>query len=295
MPTPTRSKRPSRQVLRSRPSRRSAPRLTAANSDKHRLYELAVQEPSAEIDFCDATFRKLRGRRAAVMREDFCGTAAAACEWVRRRPTNRAIGLDLHAPTLAWGLRHNVGALPEDARRRVRLVRRDVRTPGAAGSGVDFVSAMNFSYYCFTTRDGLRRYFGAVRRSLVGDGVFFMDFVGGYEASKELRDRRRIRAGKQGRFVYVWDQARFEPLSGSITCHIHFEFENGSAMRRAFTYHWRLWTLPELRELLAEAGFRRTTVYLEGDDGKGGGDGVFRPRTKGDADASFIAYIVSER
>lgn len=26
-------------------------------------------------------------------------------------------------------------------------------------------------------------------------------------------------------------------------------------LRRAFRYHWRLWTLPELREMLLAAGF----------------------------------------
>jgi SAM-dependent methyltransferase len=275
-------------------SKRRAPVLTAKNLDRHRLYELAVQEPSAEIDFCDRTFAAIRGRKAQVMREDFCGTAASACEWVRRRATNRAIGLDLDGPTLAWGTANNLAKLSEDARSRVTLLKRDVRTPGKEGSRVDFVNAMNFSYNVFTTRDALREYFKAVRRSLVKDGIFFLDFFGGFESTKELRERRRIRAGKHGRFTYVWDQARFEPISGSITCHIHFEFENGSKMNKAFTYEWRLWTLPEVRELLAEAGFSRSTVYLEGDDKHGSGNGIFRARSTGEADATFIAYIVSE-
>ena len=34
-------------------------------------------------------------------------------------------------------------------------------------------------------------------------------------------------------------------------------------MQRAFTYDWRFWTLPEIRELMTEAGFRETRVYVE--------------------------------
>ncbi len=43
-------------------------------------------------------------------------------------------------------------------------------------------------------------------------------------------------------------------------CHIDFKFEDGSVQKRAFSYDWRLWILPEIREVLAEAGFRRSTV-----------------------------------
>jgi hypothetical protein len=93
--------------------------------------------------------------------------------------------------------------------------------------------------------------------------------------------------------VYEWDQAEYNPITGDKVCHIHFEFKDGSRMERAFTYRWRLWTLPELREILGEAGFRTVTVYWEGNDGKGGGNGVFSPKKSGDADASFICYIVA--
>ncbi len=33
-------------------------------------------------------------------------------------------------------------------------------------------------------------------------------------------------------------------------------------LRRAFQYHWRLWTIPELQEMLTEAGFSRVHVWL---------------------------------
>ncbi|MCA9311466.1 MAG: hypothetical protein KDA21_09700, partial [Phycisphaerales bacterium] len=60
------------------------------------------------------------------------------------------------------------------------------------------------------------------------------------------------------------------------------------------TYEWRLWTMPEIREMLAEAGFT-VTVYLEEADEDGDGNGVFYASDHADADAAFLAYIVAER
>lgn len=277
----------------SRRSRRRLPQCTKANSDPRWLYIHAVQCPEAEIDFVTHQFQRLRGRPLRRLREDFCGSAASACEFVKRHADNHAVGFDLHAPTLAWGKKHILSQLMPDARKRIELYARNVLSPGAAGQRQDAVLAMNFSYWIFQTRKALRDYFARVRDSLVEDGVFFLDIHGGYEATKEMSERRRIRPGGGRWFTYVWDQAAFDPVTFRTTCHIHFEFERGPAIRKAFTYHWRVWSTPEVRELLAEAGFRQSLVFLEGDDGRGGGDGIFRARTRGDADASFIGYIVA--
>ena len=80
-------------------------------ADRHVLYEAAVQCVEAEIDFVDAEFKRLRGRRAQVLREDFCGTANTSCEWVRRRRDNIAVGVDIDADVLAWGREHHVAGL----------------------------------------------------------------------------------------------------------------------------------------------------------------------------------------
>lgn len=277
------------------PAKKPVP--TRANSDRHILYERSVQHVDSEIDFLDKWFTKYRGRKASTLREDFCGTAAAACEWVRRRPTNVAAALDLHAPTLAWARRHNLSKLPEEARSRVHLFQRDVTDPGSEPGlvrRVDIVEAMNFSWQVFHTRDALRNYFRSVHSSLVDDGVFFMDFYGGSDATVECTERRRIGGARTG-FTYVWDQHTYEPLSGMMQCYIHFEFRQGPAWRRAFSYYWRVWTLPEVRELLAEAGFRTVTVFWEGDDAKGSGNGIFRPVTRGEACRAFISYITAQK
>ena len=97
-------------------------------------------------------------------------------------------------------------------------------------------------------------------------------------------------------FTYVWDQHRYNPVNGDITCLIHFTFPDGSKMKRAFSYRWRLWTLPELQELLTEAGFRRVLVYWEGTDEKTGeGSGEYLPTKVGEADAGWICYLSAEK
>lgn len=262
----------------------------AATADRHVCYQLAVQGVDAEIDFVDDTFRDLRGRRAATLREDFCGTANTSCEWVRRRRTNRAIGVDLDGATLDWGREHNVAQLAPGARARVELIEGDVMD--VETEPVDAVLAMNFSYFIFQQRDTMRRYFARVREALADGGLFFLDCYGGYEANKECRERRKI----DKNFTYIWDQARYSPITGEMECHIHFHFADGSKMNRAFSYTWRLWSLPEIREILAEAGFERSTVYWEGEDEETGeGNGEYEPDEHGTPDPSWVCYIVAEK
>ncbi len=275
-------KPPKKQRSSTKPTR-------AQRADKHDLYQRSVQDVESEIDFVDAQFKRIRKRRAAVLREDFCGTANSCCEWVRRRPGNRAIGVDLDQPTLDWGVAHNLSTLRPSQRDRITLLNRNVLEPGPKAKRVDAVLAMNFSYWIFKTRDELREYFSTVRRSLVKDGLFFLDFYGGPDSLKVTRERRDCRG-----FTYIWDQAEYDSLTGSYTCHIHFAFPDGSRLRNAFTYQWRLWNLTEIRDLLAEAGFSKSTVYLEGDDGEGGGDGQFAPAKVGENCLAWLAYIVVE-
>lgn len=261
----------------------------ATQADRHDLYQRSVQNVEAEIDFVDETFEKLRGRKATLLREDFCGTMNTSCEWVRRRPTNRAIGVDIDPEVIAWGREHNLPKLKGDGASRVEPVCADVlatHTPG-----VDCLLAMNFSYWLFETRESLRNYFKAARASLADDGVLFLDCYGGYDAPRELEEERECEG-----FDYIWDQATFNPISSRMTCKIHFKFPDGSKIKDAFTYQWRLWTIPEIREILEEAGFSRGTVYWEGTDEENEeGDGDFQPAEVADADAGWIAYIVAVR
>ncbi|WP_296807797.1 class I SAM-dependent methyltransferase [Thiocapsa sp.] len=262
-------------------------------ADRYRLYQLAVQNPRTEIDFVDRTFRQLRGRSARLLREDFCGTAAVCCEWVSRRKRNRARGVDLDPDVLAWGEHHNLAALDASARARVALIAGDVReveTPSP-----DIVLAMNCSYWLLTDRCHLLRYFERVRDTLAVGGIFFLDAFGGYDTFRLLTEERRVADPQGGSFTYIWEQAAYEPVTGRLVCHIHFRFDDGSEWPLAFSYDWRLWTLPEIRELLAAAGFSRVMVYWQGWDAHGKPDGVFVPVESGEPDAGWIAYLTAEK
>ncbi|WP_295408921.1 class I SAM-dependent methyltransferase [uncultured Thiocystis sp.] len=265
----------------------------ASRSDRHRLYELAVQNPSAEVDFVDRTYRMIRCRGARILREDFCGTAAICCEWVRRRKTNHAFGVDLDPEVLDWGRRHNLHALAEHQRSRVALLQQDVLA--AQTRPPDIVLAMNFSYWLLRERAALLHYFRRVRATLKDSGVFFLDAYGGYDSYRLLIEERRIHDPVGGDFTYVWEQAVYEPVTGRLVCHIHFRFDDGSGLERAFSYDWRLWTLPEVRELLDEAGFSRILVHWQGWDADGNPDGVFVPVEAGEPDAGWIAYLTAEK
>jgi hypothetical protein len=76
-----------------------------------------------------------------------------------------------------------------------------------------------------------------------------------------------------------------------MVCHIHFRFPDGTAWPRAFSYDWRVWTLPEIRELLADAGFSQVMIYWQGWNTDGRPDGLFVPVETGEPDASWIAYV----
>ncbi|WP_293647072.1 class I SAM-dependent methyltransferase [Thiolapillus sp.] len=263
----------------------------AEKADIHELYELSVQCSEAEVDFVADTYRELRAKPARLLREDFCGTANVCCEWVKRRKHNRAIGVDLDKSVLHWGKTHNLSRLKDAERKRIELINADVLR--VETESPDIVSAMNFSYWLFKDRNTLKKYFERVHHSLKKDGIFFLDFYGGYDSLHEVEEDREIETD-QGSFTYIWEQAEFNPISHDLTCYIHFAFEDGSRLDQAFAYHWRLWTLPEIQDLLRETGFE-VTVYWQGWDEDGEPDGEFYPATEADADAGWITYITAEK
>ena len=259
-------------------------------ADRHVLYEKSVQCVSSEYKFVSKTFRKLRKRNAQYLREDFCGTAGMSCEWVRRKPEHTAVGVDIDADVLEWGREHNISSLKPEARMRLSLMQEDVRKV-TTQEPVDIVLAMNFSYQIFKTREQLGGYFRKVHEGLAEDGVLFMDAFGGYESFREMSEKRKYKG-----FKYIWEHASYNPISGDILCHIHFSFPDGSKLKKAFTYDWRMWTLPELQELLTEAGFSRVRVYWEEtDDETGEGNGKYSPATVGEADPGWVCFLVAEK
>jgi hypothetical protein len=283
--TETRGKRPT--------AKKTKHEFTAATADKHQLYQLSVQDPEIEIAFVHRIYKKIYGRAPLSLREDFCGTALFCAEWVKSRPDRSAIGIDLDQPTLDWGIRHNLSAIGEPGQ-RVTLLKQNVLDPVKQRS--DIAIGMNFSYWVFKTRAEMRAYFAGVHASLEQEGLLVLDAYGGPYSMEAMREdeieRTRI---KEGSFTYLWDQHVVNAIDHSVVNHIHFEFRDGSKLERAFTYHWRFWTLPELTELLAEAGFSRSHVYWEDEDEDGEGTGVYRARKRADNAGAWVAYIIAEK
>ncbi len=273
--------------MKRKTKRKTKHKYTARTANKHDLYTKAVQGPEEDAAYLARLFKRMCGRPAQLFREDFCGTAALSCAWIKQHRDNEAIGVDLDAPTLAWGSTHNVAKLTEQQQDRLSLVHANVLD--MVRPKVDLIAAMNFSYFIFKTRDLLRQYFKVVRKSLKPDGLFLMDAFGGSESYEELEEKRKC-----GGFTYVWEHARYSPVTGEILCHIHFEFNDGTRMPKAFTYDWRMWSLVEIQEILHEAGFSQVEIHWEGTDSDTGeGNGVFRKTAIGEAIESWVAYIVA--
>jgi len=256
--------------------------------DRYHHYLRAVQSPEADCEFISDTYKELRGRRPRVLREDFCGTFAICCEWVKLHRNNRAIGIDLDPEPLSYGQKHYLSKLKEEQKKRIRLVQGSVLT--VSPPKADVALAMNFSFYFFKSRLMLRQYFTRARRGLKRGGVLIVDCFGGQAAMEPNVEKTKI-----GGFHYFWDQVSFNPITHEALFHIHFKRQGEPKREKVFTYDWRMWTIPEIRECMTEAGFRRTHVYWEGVNRAGNGNGIFKRSESGDNESEgYVAYVVGE-
>jgi hypothetical protein len=197
---------------------------------------------------------------------------------------------------LAWARRHHLPLLG-DAALRLHLLRADVRrvrTPR-----VDVITALNCSYWVFKRRPQLVDYLRRSCRALAPRGLMFLDAFGGEGAMRTLIERRRVRglrtyAGQRiPPFTYVWEQKSFNPVDHGLRAAIHFELEDGRRLRNAFTYDWRLWTLPEIDEALREAGFSSVQVHVQAwDDQRNQPINLYRRRGRFENQEAWLAYIV---
>ena len=106
-------------------------------------------------------------------------------------------------------------------------------------------------------------YFRNVHRSLTSDGLLFLDSFGGYEAHKTQREKRKV-----DDFHYIWEQKEYNAATNEMLCKIHFKLSDGTNLKNAFEYRWRLWGAREIREVLDDAGFSSTILYLQEFDEK---------------------------
>jgi hypothetical protein len=152
----------------------------------------------------------------------------------------------------------------------------------------EIIAATNFSWWGFHDRKVLKQYFMSSLNSLVDQGMLMLDIFGGPEAQVVQFEEREYDG-----FTYIWDQDKFNPITHSYKCNIHFRFPDDSKMENAFQYDWRIWTIPETRDLLLESGFKEVVIYWEGTDQDGNPNGNFQPCGAGDLAPAWVAYIVA--
>lgn len=265
----------------------------AEKADRHNLYQLSVQHADHEVEFFEKAFRAEFRRKPYVLREDFCGTYSVCCEWVKSHNRRSAIGVDLCGDTLAWGNENNASKLTGKQRDRLTVLEQDVRKKN--NPRADVLAAQNFSFWYFKTRQEVIDYFKIARANLNDEGVMVMDMMGGGGCLVEGQvDKRTIKKGKNG-FKYHWEQARFNPITSDCSFYIHFKFPDGSKLKRAFEYHWRFWTIPEVREMLEEAGFSASFVYWEEEDDDGDATGEWVKMAEVPNQEAWICYLVAVR
>jgi hypothetical protein len=246
-----------------------------------------VQSPEPDIAFMRRVYKKHNGTNALHFREDFSGTGLMTSVWVSRGPKHTAEAFDIDPEPVAWGKAHHFKDIGKAAK-RATLHLKDVRE--TSDSAPDIRCAQNFSYWIFKSRAEMLDYFTKARKDLATGGIFVIDAHGGPESIAEQEEETENDEG----FTYVWDQDWFSPVTHDVRFHIHFRFEDGTEMKNAFTYDWRMWILPELKDLLLEAGFKRVDIYWEGtaEDGESG-NGIYRKTRFGSNDPAWVNYIVA--
>ena len=273
--------------------RKSKKKTLASKADKFKCYQKSVQSPEHEIEFFEQAYKDAFKRKPYTLREDFCGTFSVCCKWVASNKRRTAVGVDLCGETLQWGRDNNLAKLTKAEQGRVKLYEQDVRKRNRPA--VDVVAAQNFSFWIFKTREEVIDYFRSARANLNAQGVMIMDMMGGGDCyNEEHTDKRKIGKGKK-QFRYDWEQAAFNPVNADCSFYIHFKFQDGSRLKRAFEYHWRFWTIPETREMLEEAGFSHSYVYWELEDEEGEDTGIWERADVAPSNASWICYIVAVR
>jgi SAM-dependent methyltransferase len=235
----------------------------------------------------------VHGGDPRILGEDFCGTAAVSRAWAAMSLAHRAVGVDHDAAALA-----GAGAGPH---RRVGLIRADVL---AVREPVDLIAVLNFSICEWHDRARLVAYFRHAMSRLRPGGCIVCDIYGGADAFLAGSVDQHFTAPDGSRVVYTWEHRTTDPFTGRVVCAMHFAVRPASPSRArpqvlndAFVYDWRLWSVPELRDAMTEAGLETTAVYPRQPDAldSDGGYHILPVQDASELGDSYSVYVVGRR
>lgn len=267
------------------------------------LYESCVQNPELAVKL----LRGIHGASPRILAEDFCGTAALSRAWVRAIESSRAIAADIDPTPLkrakaeiAKYRAKSRGKSLAPAAQAVRILRADVLTSAPlAKARADVLFVGNFSIGEIHDRATLVRYLARSRKRLLKGGVFVCDIYAGESAFREGTTQREHILADGTRVKYTWEQRTADPLTARVVNALHFRVFKGSELvqdlRDAFVYHWRLWSIPELRDAMLEAGFDRVDVYAQLPDAEDSEGNVYASPVDDPAELgpSFIVCVAA--
>jgi hypothetical protein len=254
--------------------------------DKYFYYENSVQNVENDIEFINEQYLSIRGTTPLILREDFGGTGKLVCDWVKQSGEHFAYAIDLDPEPIEYGLKNHHILLKNDQKERAKYFQKNVLESENVKS--DVIVAFNFSYFIFKKRQELLSYFKSVRSSLKDGGVFFLDLFGGEEAQTIVEEETEHEG-----YSYFWDCDKFDPITNECLFKIHFKIKGKKKNKDVFVYDWRLWSLPELVDLLHDAGFNKVLKYWEKEDKKGEGTGEFYATEHEENCESWVTYLAA--
>ncbi len=254
----------------------------AISTDKHDLYEHAVQSPAQTALFLHAA----HANEPTTLCDDFCGAGAVARAFTTAYPDATAIAIDNDPDALA-ALK---ARCDDDLAQRITTRKANVVTTNAQA---DIIAALNFPVGYFHTRPDLLKYLKNARARLNPKGILVIDTYGGPTSFQTGRYEVKLDNGVR----YTWEQRDANPLTGRVLNAMHFDIPGAKPLRDAFLYDWRLWSVPELRDALDEAGFTHTDVYLSlGSALDSQGRLIIHPSEEPEhLDEDYVAYLVARR
>ena len=256
--------------------------------DKYKYYLDSVQSPEEDVKFFQKVYKELNKTSPKILCENFCGTFAVSCEWTKLNQKYKAFAVDINEEPLDYGRKNHISLLSHDQRKRLSIKKADVLDLTSLKS--DMVIALNFSYFIFKERLTLKRYFENSFKQLKRNGLFILDAFGGPDCESPNEEETVHK-----NFSYFWDQDSFNPITNFAFFHIHFKRKGERKRKNVFSYDWRMWSIPEIRDLMTEVGFKKTYIYWEGVDSKGEGTGEYFRSEEGDTSTTWVAYIIGKK